>query len=99
MKHNQKTPMIRTDLEKGLTKYIFEGGAIVSVGYGDCHHSETLMGGIPKNFEIAVFDEKGEFIPLSREDDVLGYCTIYHLQDILNLCQVGQHESLRHIFD
>ena len=68
----------------GLTQYKFEGhGYTLSVGTLDTHYACKEQG----TCEIAVLDEQGAFVPLSKYDQVEGYVPLSKVDDFLAVLQ------------
>ena len=69
----------------GVTQHTFSTGYTLSVGMGDVHYSDG-----DTTAEIAVLDPKGDFVPLTTYDDVLGYqplTVIDEFMEILAKCE------------
>jgi len=71
-------------VREGLTQYKFEGhGYTLSVGSSDTHYASKAQGTV----EIAILDEQGAFVPLSKYDSVEGYLPRSKVDDFLAVLQ------------
>jgi hypothetical protein len=61
---------------EGITQYAYSTGYTLSVGMGDMHYSDGET-----TAEIAVLDPKGDFVPLTSYDDVLGYQPLSRIEE------------------
>ena len=81
----------------------FKNGYCVSVQWGQGQYCDapTLAEDSHKweSAEIAIFDPKGEFVPLANHDQVWGYVDPEQLLAILGMVASGNVEMLRHSTD
>jgi len=92
MKEKNKYTM--SVVREGLTQYKFEGhGYTLSVGSNDdIHYCSSHQGTV----EIAVLDEHGHFVPLTRHDDVAGYIPREQVDGLLRVLETVEHPPFRY---
>ena len=68
-----------------LGKLLLDGDITVSVICGRSHYCDARAN--PPTYEVAMFCEDGDFIPLGERDDVLGWQTEKEIDQLLEQAQ------------
>lgn len=81
-------------VQAGLT---FDNGYAISV-VGNTDGGSSFYGNHPDTFEVAVFNQRGDFVPLQTCDDVLGWQNRMQVSKLMSQFQQDgvQHEKLLH---
>ena len=89
-----------SQVRDGLTQVTYKNGLVLSIGSSDTHYSAKRFG-IPLTIEVAVFDQHGEFIPLSEGDDVaqIDIAQFEHLTEKMErLADIGADEAAKELY-
>ena len=75
----------------------FDNGYSISVVAND-EGGDCFYGIYPDTFEVAVFNQRGDFVPLQPYDDVLGWQDSLQVSKLMSQFQQDglQHEKLLH---
>lgn len=75
----------------------FDNGYAISV-VGNTEGGDFFYGDHPNTYEVAVFNQRGDFVPLQKCDDVVGWQDTMQVSKLMKQFQEDglQHEKLLH---
>jgi hypothetical protein len=73
------------DFDNGLTISVQFGGGAYCDNRNSSVDATTGNYDFCRNAEIAVFDSKGKFVPISEHDDAAGHVDINHVLDFIGV--------------